>query len=62
MVGPFQEATFQLQPSTVCDKPSYSWKFLRDKNFEVFTDFDLAISSKIKPQKIVGTSVKVLVP
>ena len=25
----------------------YSWKFLRNKNFEVFEDFD--VSSKIKP-------------
>ena len=42
----------------------YSWKFLRDKNFEVFGDFDL--SSKIKAlkklMKILRSLVKVLVP
>ena len=27
----------------------YSWKFLRDKNFKVYEDFD--VSSKIKPSK-----------
>ena len=28
----------------------YSWKFSRDKNFEVFADFDL--SAKIKTSKL----------
>jgi len=30
---------------------TYSWKFLRDKNFEVFADFDLFL--KIKTSKII---------
>ena len=38
-----------FQPSAAYIYIPYSWKFLRDKNFEVFADFDL--SAKIKTLK-----------
>jgi len=35
----------------------YSWKFLRDKNFEVFADFNLSSKIKTSNNKIIGFKI-----